>query len=109
MKTKETQRIKPSETSLWSESTPSSSNRKSLLGIVKRKTNLVNTKVNSNAVVASTNKEETQTVARKETDASTEENKNPNKNTSESMHKPTSNNGLSLLGAYSSSSDNDSD
>ncbi|XP_060829025.1 splicing factor YJU2 isoform X1 [Bombus pascuorum] len=107
-KPKETQ-IKPSETSLWSESTPSSSNRKNLLGIVKRKTNLVNTKVNSNAVVASTNKEETQTLARKETDAFTEESKNPNKNTPESMHQPTSNNGLSLLGAYSGSSDNDSD
>ncbi|KAK1130241.1 hypothetical protein K0M31_018380 [Melipona bicolor] len=109
-KPKETQRIKPSETSLWSESTPSSSNRKNFLGIVKKKTNLVNTKVNSNSTVTSTDKEKTETVTRKEADSSMGKSTNLNINTSESMYNPTgnSNNGLSLLGAYSGSSDNDS-
>ncbi|XP_043514519.1 splicing factor YJU2 isoform X2 [Frieseomelitta varia] len=107
---KETQRIKPSETSLWSESTPSSSNRKNLLGIVKKKINLVNTKVNSNSTITSTDKEKTETVTREETDASMEKSTNLNISTFESMYNSTgnSNNGLSLLGAYSDSSDNDS-
>ena len=110
MKPKETQRIKPSETSLWSESTPSSSNRKNLLGIVKKKTNLVNTKVNSKSTITSTDKEKTETVTREEADASKEKSTNLKINTSESTYNSTgnNNNGLSLLGAYSGSSDNDS-
>ncbi|KAK9304474.1 hypothetical protein QLX08_004231 [Tetragonisca angustula] len=109
-KPKETQRIKPSETSLWSESTPSSSNRKNLLGIVKKKTNLVNTKVNSKSTITSTDKEKTETVTREEADASKEKSTNLKINTSESTYNSTgnNNNGLSLLGAYSGSSDNDS-
>lgn len=104
LKTKENQRIKPSETSLWSESTSSSSNRKNLLGIVKRKTNLV-TKVNINSSVTNADKKEIQTVTSKETGISMEEHK-----ISENTHNLTnnSNNGLSLLGTYSGSSDNDS-
>lgn len=104
-KSKENQRIKPSETSLWSENISSSSNRKNLLGIVKRKTNLV-TKVNMNSSVTNADKKEIQTMTSKETGISIEEHK-----TSENTHNSTtnnSNNGLSLLGTYSGSSDNDS-
>lgn len=104
-KTKENQRIKPSEASLWSESISSSSNRKNLLGIVKRKTTTNLVKVNMNSSVTNTDKKEIQTVTSKETGISIEEHK-----TSENTHNSTnnSNNGLSLLGTYSGSSDNDS-
>lgn len=105
LKTKENQRIKPSEASLWSESISSSSNRKNLLGIVKRKTTTNLVKVNMNSSVTNTDKKEIQTVTSKETGISIEEHK-----TSENTHNSTnnSNNGLSLLGTYSGSSDNDS-
>ncbi|KAG9431801.1 YJU2 splicing factor [Apis mellifera carnica] len=104
-KTKENQRIKSSEASLWSESISSSSNRKNLLGIVKRKTTTNLVKVNMNSSVTNTDKKEIQTVTSKETGISIEEHK-----TSENTHNSTnnSNNGLSLLGTYSGSSDNDS-
>ncbi|OAD54162.1 Coiled-coil domain-containing protein 94 [Eufriesea mexicana] len=108
-KPKNNQKIKPSETSLWTETASSSSNRKNLLGIVKRKTN-VGIKVNPNPAVISPDNGEKQTVTRKETDVSLEESKNLNTST-ENAHNSTSSchNGLSLLGAYSGSSDNDSD
>ncbi|CAK9811504.1 Splicing factor YJU2 [Anthophora plagiata] len=113
-KPKENQSTKPFEKSLWSEnaglSSASSSNKKNLLGVVKRKIN-VGTKVNINSTVISTEKEETQTARNKGTDASVEESKSTDKNASESAHNSTNNghSGLSLLGAYSGSSDNDSD
>ncbi|KOC65039.1 Coiled-coil domain-containing protein 94 [Habropoda laboriosa] len=105
---------KPFEKSLWSEnagsSSASSSNKKNLLGVVKRKINL-GTKVNTNPTAISAEKQEIQSVTTKETDASMEENKNVNKNTTENVHNLINNghSGLSLLGAYSGSSDNDSD
>ncbi|XP_054009429.1 splicing factor YJU2 [Hylaeus anthracinus] len=84
----DSQSVKTSDASLWSESTGTSSSRKNLLGIVKRKTNL-GVKVNSN---------------------STEEKSSQSANTitSESTNN-SSRNALSLLGAYSGSSENDSD
>ncbi|XP_017790499.1 PREDICTED: coiled-coil domain-containing protein 94 [Habropoda laboriosa] len=113
-KPKDHQGTKPFEKSLWSEnagsSSASSSNKKNLLGVVKRKINL-GTKVNTNPTAISAEKQEIQSVTTKETDASMEENKNVNKNTTENVHNLINNghSGLSLLGAYSGSSDNDSD
>ncbi|XP_017877345.1 YJU2 splicing factor homolog [Ceratina calcarata] len=101
-------RAKTSETSLWSESlAPSSSNKKNLLGIVKRKTNLVS-KLTTDSKGAATDKQKT---VIKEADVSREESKDADAITDESTQnsKSNSHNGLSLLGAYSGSSDNDSD
>lgn len=103
-------RTKTSETSLWSESiAPSSSNKKNLLGIVKRKTNLVNNKATTNSKVAIADKEET--VIKEGSGASKEESKDTHAMKDESAQNSKSNghSGLSLLGAYSGSSDNDSD
>ncbi|CAL7938663.1 unnamed protein product [Xylocopa violacea] len=109
-KPKKAPSIKPPETSLWSENAASSSSKKNLLGIVKRKTNL-GTKVNANSIITKPDKQETGTSETEEANAPIQQNKNVNTGTSESTHKLTDNNktGLSLLGAYSGSSDNDSD
>ncbi|XP_034181095.2 splicing factor YJU2 [Osmia lignaria lignaria] len=98
------QSVKSSNDSLWSESVGTSSNRKNLLGIVKRKTNI--------GIKTSTEKQETKTVTKDETESSLKGNdKVAEVNTSENTNNASNNahNGLSLLGAYSGSSDNDSD
>ncbi|XP_076761776.1 splicing factor YJU2 isoform X1 [Xylocopa sonorina] len=109
-KPKDAPNIKPPETSLWSENVTPSSSKKNLLGIVKRKTNL-DTKVNANSIITKPDKQETGTTETREVNASTQQNKDVTTVISESTHKSTDNNktGLSLLGAYSGSSDNDSD
>ncbi|XP_043250445.1 splicing factor YJU2 [Colletes gigas] len=103
---------KTPDTSLWSENIGSSSNKKNLLGIVKRKTNL-GVKVNATSTNISIEEQQPRTVIEKEKDASTEERsiKSANEITSESTNNSAGNNrnALSLLGAYSGSSDNDSD
>ncbi|KZC07759.1 Coiled-coil domain-containing protein 94 [Dufourea novaeangliae] len=102
--------IKTSDASFWSESAGSSSNKKNLLGIVKRKTNL-GVKVNSNSSHSSTVEKE-QSRTEKETGTSTQGKSNSDTETNRSGKIDSSSgnthNALSLLGAYSDSSDNDS-
>ncbi|XP_076643913.1 splicing factor YJU2 isoform X2 [Halictus rubicundus] len=109
---KESQPTKTSDSSLWSENVGSSSNKKNLLGIVKRKTNL-GVKVNSTSTHSSTEKEEAQAATAKEPVASTNEKSNSDTNAikTETGDSKSSNthNALSLLGAYSDSSENDSE
>ncbi|XP_076166931.1 uncharacterized protein LOC143146506 isoform X2 [Ptiloglossa arizonensis] len=111
-KVKDSKSVKTSDTSLWSESVGSSSNRKTLLGIVKIKTNL-GIKVNPSSTQISAEEQQPRTLTDQEKDAFTEE--KSNKNANAIMFENTNNssgnahNALSLLGAYSGSSDNDSD
>nr|XP_003704813.1 PREDICTED: coiled-coil domain-containing protein 94 [Megachile rotundata] len=93
-----------SSNSSWSESVGTSSNKKNLLGIVKRKTNI--------GIKTNTEKQKTEIVTKDETNPSSKEsNSSASVNTSESTSNAISNtnSGLSLLGAYSGSSENDSD
>lgn len=93
-----------SSNSPWSESVGTSSNKKNLLGIVKKKTNI--------GIKTSTEKQQTEIPTKDETYPLTKESNNDtNVNTSENTSNTISNtnSGLSLLGAYSGSSDNDSD
>ncbi|XP_031833994.1 splicing factor YJU2 [Nomia melanderi] len=109
---KSSQSTKISDTSLWSKNVGPSSSKKNILAIVKRKTNL-GVKVNSSSPHSNTEKEEAQTETVEETIAPTKNNSNNNVNVSKSETADSklnnTHNALSLLGAYSDSSENDSD
>ncbi|XP_076249136.1 splicing factor YJU2 [Calliopsis andreniformis] len=109
-KVKNDQSAKISDTSLWSENI--SSGKKSLLGIVKRKTAL-GVKVNLNSTLTNIEKEESDVTNEKKMDTSLKRTTNKSVNSVALGKKNTSPNNvhssLSLLGTYSSSSDNDSD
>nr|XP_033334017.1 splicing factor YJU2 [Megalopta genalis] len=98
---------KTSDSSLWSENVGSSSSKKGLLGIVKRKTNL-GVKVNSSSTQSSTEKDEAQTAAGSTDKTSTNKSSTSKSETTDSKTS-NANNALSLLGAYSDSSENDSE
>lgn len=91
---------KPSNSS-WSESVATSSNKKNLLGIVKKKTNI--------GVKTNPEKQKTEIVKDETNPSSKESNSNVNTPESTSNTISNTNSGLSLLGAYSGSSENDSD
>lgn len=101
-KVKSDSAVKTADASLWSESAATSSGRKNLLGIVKRKTNL-GVKVNSSSTHAGVEKRDIEVASEEVADVSR---KSTNETTSSSSGN--AQNSLSLLGAYSDSSDNDS-